>query len=88
MPADIMPKHMRDSICPGCATYAEVGKVREIQNQSGYTDSPQCAIKPYYRGKTCPCSKCLIKMVCEDTCDRMDDYRNWCGDIKYARPLP
>ncbi len=75
MSEDIMSKHTRDSICPGCATYVKVGRIiRDTIN------APQCVINPYHKRRTCPCSKCLIKMICEETCDKLEDYRDWCGD--------
>jgi len=89
MPADIFPKHMAYSICPGCATYEEVEKVREVQSKDGYGDAPQCAIKPYHRGKRCPCSECLVKMMCQEMCEELVNYKDryLYGD-DFTRPIP
>jgi len=89
MSIDFEPKHMSHAICPGCITYGEVEKVRDVQNKDGHYDTPKCAIRPYHNGVFCPCSTCLVKMVCEDTCDRLTEYKErylYGGD--FTRPIP
>jgi hypothetical protein len=87
MPADIFQKHMRWNICPGCVTYVEVEKITREMEENGYKDSPQCTIEPYYKGKFCPCSRCIVKMMCEDMCEELINWKQWTRD-RYKRPNP
>lgn len=62
---------LRRSVCKGCLTY-------ETMNEDQL-----CPVPHKINRKPCPCSKCMIKMVCEDTCDEFRLYkgtfvsRNW-----------
>lgn len=87
MPADIFPKQMRWNVCPGCATYVEVQRITQEMKNNGYQDVPQCEIKPYYKGKYCPCSKCIVKMMCEEMCEELITWKRVCKD-RYTRPDP
>jgi len=51
---------MRETICKGCTTLATIERM-----QRGIA---QCAVKPSMGHQVCPCSTCLIKMICEETC--------------------
>jgi len=83
----------REGICPGCQTYVIPEKMKEMMNQiwiygknkSRIELQLQCSIKPMINGTKCPCSTCLIKMVCEITCDKMGEYVK---GSKLERPLP
>jgi len=88
MPADIFPKHMNFTICPGCLTYISAEEARENLKEDGYSDIPQCAIKPYHKGKRCPCSICLVKMVCTEVCDELNTYKMEGYKDYFTRPLP
>lgn len=53
--------------CEGCATYL-------AQNENHH----DC---PYYKDNqdsSCPCSNCLVKMMCGDPCD---DYETWIDSV-------
>jgi hypothetical protein len=49
------------SICDGCNMYIEGGCV-------GY-------YLPIIEDMVCPCSICLVKMVCRDICEGLHDHR-------------
>jgi hypothetical protein len=89
MSEENIPKHESYAICPGCLTYNEVEKVREQQKEDGHVDGAQCTIPPYNKGKVCPCSKCLVKMMCENMCEDLLQYKEkfLYGD-DFTRPLP
>lgn len=53
-------------ICYGCLTYKYTDKVT---NESFY-----CYIQPVVNGKICPCSTCILKIVCEETCSEFNIY--------------
>lgn len=57
-------KLRRKEYCEGCATFLTIDnsiEEREIM----------CAIEPVINGKICPCSKCIVKSMCEDSCARL-----------------
>jgi len=46
-----------------------------------YTTDHECMLKPYYIDKqgnkiVCPCSTCLIKMICNKPCINLTGYNN------------
>ncbi len=54
--------------CKGCATHL-------AQNENHH----DC---PYYKDNqdsSCPCSNCLVKMMCGDPCD---DYETWIDSVQ------
>lgn len=62
MPLDAVQKIIRDSICPGCRTY-------EV--------SSDCIIRPIFNGVLCPCSSCLIKIICTKRCEKLQKYTGY-----------
>ena len=48
----------RDIICDGCRDYI----------------LKECSIPIIYNNKQCPCSTCLVKIMCVDLCDEFDSY--------------
>jgi len=44
----------KERICEGCRDY-------DINRD--------CSFGPCYNGKICPCSTCLVKMICNSVCD-------------------
>lgn len=76
---DNIPQDPRLSICPGCRTYIRVNQGRVDIQEDGYYDVPQCNVQPMtHGGKPCPCSQCVVKMVCEDTCEELEKYKDYC----------
>lgn len=57
-------RKVRDKVCKGCTTY-------EFSLKWG---SP-CNIPHKVSGHVCPCSKCLVKMVCTEVCDVVENYK-------------
>ena len=76
----------REEICSGCFSYVDPGKMKGMvdqtwtygANKSKIEINLQCSIKAVRNGINCPCSICLIKMVCDTTCDKIDEYL---GDV-------
>jgi len=58
-----MSDNERD-ICIGCYTYKSI----DMGNK------PACTINPIKGGKHCPCSTCLVKMMCEEVCDKLGEF--------------
>jgi hypothetical protein len=69
MVAEISTKFLRRKICRGCYTYESYLKYIKDYNDE---DFPICSIKPIVGGKVCPCVSCLVKMVCENTCNNLE----------------
>lgn len=61
MPLDAIQDEIRKAICKGCFTYSNCDL--------------QCSIKPITNGIRCPCSTCIIKMMCNEPCDKLHQYR-------------
>ena len=59
-------KRIRKDICGGCSTY-----------EFGIKFSSPCKIPHKKAGHPCPCSMCIIKMVCEDECDELIWYKQF-----------
>lgn len=54
---------LRDKICKGCNS--------AMRNSTGCS----ALVKPINKhGKTCPCSICLIKMMCNKSCKLLKDF--------------
>jgi hypothetical protein len=60
-------RQIRDEICKGCLTYETY-----LEDLS---PTIACVIPHKKDGKVCPCSTCLIKGVCQDSCERLRDYK-------------
>lgn len=62
-----------------------MSEINEYKNCVGcYTDTHHetrqgtitvCNIKMLNREGKCPCTRCIIKMVCHDSCDDFDNFR-------------
>jgi hypothetical protein len=60
-------------ICEGCLTYEEI-----------YKQSCNFAYVRYDKDVLiCPCSICLVKMVCIDACPLLKEHRNKIREISY-----
>lgn len=71
----------RETICAGCLTHVieeDLRKTlvehRKMSDAELEVDDLQCGIKPIASGTKCPCSACLVKMVCDQTCDKIETY--------------
>jgi len=53
--------------CKGCTAYHDTG----------------CAFKKSNRDGTCPCTECVVKAMCDITCD---DYDVW-SDLKWRKDI-
>lgn len=56
--AEISKTFLRTKICSGCLT----------------NDKAECEIEPLVNGFRCPCSTCLVKVMCENTCSKLYEY--------------
>lgn len=65
MPLKIIQKIIRRSICSGCHSYHPLG------------DIVQCSVPLRKNRKTCPCSICLVKMMCNTACKILTEYNNF-----------
>lgn len=64
--AVIAPEFLRRTICKGCHTF--------IQKNNG---PEKCQIPPINEhGEHCPCSICMVKMMCENSCESLHNYQN------------
>lgn len=54
---------MDDKLCEGCRTYY-------------HATYPTCLWKPVHGKHTCPCVTCILKPVCNMTCDLYGIYLN------------
>ena len=61
----------KEKICGGCRDY-------DINRD--------CSFGPYYKGKICPCSTCLVKMMCNGVCDVLLAYRYPHTDFQVIGP--
>lgn len=58
------------SICRGCKTYED-----EINNLTDAEKKGICNVSyPFIDDTVCPCSECIVKMVCEHTCKKLNSY--------------
>jgi len=48
--------------CKGCATYIGAGEYHD------------CAYAEYNKKGACPCSKCVVKVMCVEPCDEYDEW--------------
>jgi len=62
------------SECKGCLSYSEdliMGcEIESTPYRSG----------PYSKTRYCPCLNCLVKGVCEDSCQDLENYQRWLRD--------
>jgi len=54
------PFYKPDKECQGCS----LNKI----------ERPICVINPVFRGRKCPCQKCIIKMVCLESCKAYKEF--------------
>ncbi len=66
---------IRNYICAGCKTFLDWGGDKEI-----------CPSVHKKNGHVCPCSECLIKMVCETECDVFKIFAGERGHAKLLNP--
>ena len=57
--------------CEGCETYL---------NKKGYSD---CSFHKDNQDGSCPCSQCIVKMMCQIPCD---PYEDWVADVEANEP--
>ena len=55
-------KMIRKKVCEGCVTYAKLN------------ENNTCLMPHMKNGIPCPCSQCLIKMVCNEVCAKLEEY--------------
>jgi len=60
-------KSIRDYVCKGCKTYVNPS----INNSKKIL---VCYAPHKKNGHVCPCSECLVKMICEIKCDKFHRY--------------
>lgn len=65
MVAEVSTEFLRRKLCKGCYSYELYLKYTEE-----VADFPECSTKPIVGGKVCPCVSCLVKMVCENACNK------------------
>lgn len=56
--------------CKGCITYI-------VNNRDALTNNDDpiiCSYTNHNKDGKCPCSSCIIKMMCEITCDEYEDF--------------
>lgn len=59
---------MRVSKCKGCHTY---------ESNTDNEGFPICNNVPFVYNHYCPCISCIIKGVCNSTCDNFISYLDW-----------
>ncbi len=59
-------------ICGGCKTFED--SIVRISNSDRRYAYGCCITLPFEGDRICPCSTCLIKMVCLNKCDMLNDY--------------
>lgn len=59
-----------EDVCEGCATYSK------SSSSILYQTDDWCNIKARKGKHICPCSTCLIKMICDELCDEIEYYIN------------
>ncbi len=60
------PVKTKEEVCSGCMTYKTIDdETKEII---------YCFVSYIMDGQYCPCSKCILKMVCEEICLPFDIY--------------
>ena len=59
----------KENICKGCRSY-------KLPNNNSKVKIRGCAIEiPFISNNVkCPCLDCIIKMICNDMCDRFNAY--------------
>lgn len=66
MTTQTAPAKTKEEVCSGCSTYKTFDDVSE--------EIIYCFVPHIINGKYCPCSTCILKMMCEDTCLKFDIY--------------
>ena len=82
---------LRKDVCPGCLTYIIAEDLTKQHTDGTGNVNPydlQCGIAPVVNGMNCPCSVCIVKMVCNESCYRIDEYTNQHKRLEFKRPLP
>lgn len=51
-------------------------KVSRCRGCKDYDPDSDEYCKSYCKGHNCPCSTCLIKMMCDNSCELYDEYDN------------
>lgn len=59
--------------CLGCSTYEEPGEFFD------------CGYSKYNTNGSCPCCKCIVKMICIDDCKEYRDW--WKSKLRYKEKL-
>jgi hypothetical protein len=79
----------REDVCLGCFTYTTEKELKNLVERTRYgtVEGLQCGIEPIINGTKCPCSICLVKMMCDITCEKIDKYMKDYSS-KLGRPLP
>lgn len=68
-----MPIDYHNKICEGCSYKCEVYK--EYYNTLPITPLNENQIESCKTiMKNCPCSKCIVKMICVEVCDKFQEY--------------
>ena len=62
-------------VCEGCKTYEEGVATIPLEDRKKVVYLCNVSV-PFIPVKSmlCPCSECLVKMVCEVKCDELEDY--------------
>jgi hypothetical protein len=61
-----VPAEITKEICSGCQTYKYIDKKTE--------EVIYCCVPAIIKEQICPCSKCILKMVCQEICLKFDNY--------------
>jgi hypothetical protein len=61
-----VPVKTKKEVCSGCSTYETIDESTDI--------IIYCFVPHHINGQYCPCSTCILKMMCEDTCLKFDIY--------------
>ncbi len=71
----------REAVCAGCLTYVlstDLQKMTNIMvnilNKDVTEEDLQCSIEHMINGIKCPCSSCIVKMMCDQSCEKFDNY--------------
>ena len=67
------PVKTKEEVCNGCMTYKTIDEeTKEII---------YCFVSHVIDGHYCPCSKCILKMVCQEVCFPFELYLNRKGSL-------
>ena len=68
---------MIDKNCEGCYAYIQA---KEDDNLKGLV----CDLISSYKNKICPCSICIIKVICDTCCKEVEEYINHIRGYHYV----